>query len=121
MIDVALGWQLEIDESPEWLFVRVIRVQGDAVLEPPLADAIWSLAANKETYRLVAEWQSAVPLRSHVIGQLVLLHKRCHQHDGTLRLCAFPAETYEAFRVMRLADRFPNYRDREAAVNGWRD
>jgi anti-anti-sigma regulatory factor len=121
MIDIAPGWQLMIDESSEWLFVRVMRLAGDADLEPPLARAIWGFAENNQTYRLVLEWPSVGPMHSYVIGQLVLLHKRCHQHGGTLRLCAFPPEAYEVLQIMRLADRFPNYRDRQAAVNGWRE
>ena len=57
---------------------------------------------------------------SYLVGQFILLHKRAHLSDGVMRLCGLTPENYRVIKLMQLANRFPNYSDREHAVMGYR-
>lgn len=122
MLQLARGWEIDVDVSEEWLFFRVSG--GETMLEPEesLAEAVWSVAEDHQINRLVVELDGGTitMLTSFLVGQLVLLHKRAHLEGGVVRLCGLSPENYETIRLMGLADRFPDYRDREAAVMGYR-
>lgn len=112
------GWELRTDVSSEWLFV-VLAQRNEAPCFPTLAEAVWDLAAARDIRRLVIELAPETLMTSFLIGQLVLLHKRCHLEGGVLRMCGLSETNHTTLALMRLADRFPNYADREAAVMGY--
>lgn len=116
--DVGMGWQLLVDESPEWLFFRLMRTGETYTPEPPLAETLWKIVERQGRKRLVFEVVDEVRLTSYLVGQLVLLHKRAELVRGTFRLCSIPGHSYETLRMMGLTERFPNYRTREDAVMG---
>lgn len=116
--NVGTGWQLNVDESPEWLFFRLSRVGEDYSPEPPLAETVWKIAEELGRKRLVFEIDDGVRLTSFLCGQLVLLHKRAELARGAFRLCGLSPMSYETLQMMRLSSRFPNYRNREDAVTG---
>jgi anti-sigma B factor antagonist len=116
----APGWQISTDVSPEWIFLRVTCSGADADGSPPIAETAWSLAEEYRVNRLVVELDASTRLTSFLIGQLILLHKRCLLNGGVVRLCGMSVEHYSVIQLMRLADRLPNYADREAAVMGYR-
>ena len=117
-IDIANGWRFEIDEGPEWLFLRLCRSGGDDVPEPPVAVRGWEIAEERRKRRLVFELGDDVLLTSFLVGQLILLHKRAEMTGGAFRICGFSAHVYETLKMIRVADRFPNYANREDAVLG---
>jgi hypothetical protein len=119
MTELSSRWVLRYDVSPEWLFFRL---DPDPAADPlaPLAERIWETAATHKIYRIVMELDSGVMLTSHLAGQLVLLHKRCHEAKGVARICGLNAASYEVLKIMRLHDRFPNYPTRHDAINGRR-
>ena len=116
----AAGWQIFTDVSPEWLFLRLARCETEADSSPPIAESAWNLAAENGVKRLVVEIDDGTLLSSYLIGQLVLLHKRVVLNGGVLRLCGVSQQNYSIIELMRLSDRLPNYKNREAAVNGFR-
>lgn len=118
MAEFANGWELSVDVSPEWLFFVLCRNGAPADLTPPLAEYVWSIAEKHSVYQFVLELGTCVALSSHLVGQLVLLHKRSCQHGGKLRVCGFTKDNQEVLHVMNVAPRFPNYRTREDAVLG---
>lgn len=113
------GWTIGIDASPEWIFVR-IDSQADAIATPAVAQCVWDAVEQHQAVRLVVEIDHRVTVSSHLIGQLVLLHKRVHRSGGVLRLCDLSVTAQQVLKVMQLADRFPNYATREDAVLGRR-
>lgn len=120
MLQLADGWQIDVDRGPEWLFFRV-RTSADVLgSAPPLAETMWSAAVDHHVDRLVVEFDAACLLSSFVVGQLVLLHKRAHLAGGVVRLCGLSDDQYRVIQAARLAERLPNYPDREAAVMGYR-
>jgi anti-anti-sigma factor len=120
MIDVANGCGLEVERGPDWLFVRVKCPDGRVSEDVPLAEAVWSLLEQHFTRRLILELDEVAILRSSLIGQLVMLHKRIHTHAGLMRICGLSEPNQEVLRTCRLSERFPVYNDRIEAVRGYR-
>ena len=118
MAEFAAGWTLDVHASPEWIFLVLCRNGAAIDLTPPLAEHAWRIAEQHSVHQLVLEFGSNVDLTSHLVGQIVLLHKRLCQNGGKLRLCGLPRDNYEVLQVMNVAQRFPNYRTREDAVLG---
>jgi anti-anti-sigma regulatory factor len=116
----APGWQIRADASPEWIFLRVACLESNADASPPIAEFAWSLAERHGVNRMVLELDESARLSSYVIGQLLLLQKRCHLNGGVVRLCGLNEEQSSVLQLMRLAERLPNFRNREAAVMGYR-
>ncbi len=120
MLEVAKGWELTIDEGPEWLFLRLTRAEVDSVPEPPLSATVWNESRLRNRKRLVFELDHGTLLTSFLVGQLVLLHKRAEIEGGVFRVCDLSEHACSTLSRMRMADRFPNYRTREDAVLGRR-
>lgn len=120
LLDVAPGWSMDLDRGPDWLFVRLRPPAHGFGLEVDLAEAVWEKLDQAFCYRLVLELDEVPMLRSWMIGQLVLLHKRICSHDGMMRLCGVSDANHEVLRCCRLDDRFPQYRNRTDAVMGHR-
>ncbi len=120
MVEIAQGWDLVVDVSPEWLFMRLCVSGENLEPHPPLAERMWELAEENSVVRIVFELGDDVVLTSHVVGQLVLVHKRSYEVGGLLRICGFSDWNYAVLQVRQLADRFPNYGTREDAVMGRR-
>lgn len=118
--EVSTGWSLDVDRGPDWLFVTVRRPDAEADIAPHLAEAIWSIMQRHFVSRLVLELSEIDHLHSHLIGQLVLLHKRITSRGGVLRVCGLSPGNEAALHASRLDSRFPNYRNREEAVLGHR-
>jgi len=120
MLEVAQGWQMDVDFGTDWMFIRICRDGYDAEASPPLAERAWLIAEQSDINRMVIEVDDATLLSSHLVGQLILLHKRAHLSSGVMRLCDISHKNYRVIEQMRLTDRFPNYRNREQAVMGFR-
>ncbi len=118
MLELATGWQIEIDYSPEWLFFRLLSI-GDEEPNPSLSEMLWSIAEKHGINRLVFELADSALMNSYLVGQLVVLHKRAHLDCGRLRLCGFSVENHRVLRTMRFDERLPNYATREDAVMGY--
>lgn len=120
MVQIAEGWELDVERGPDWLFVRPHLVGSRATETPPLAEHIWSLLELNVTNRLVLELDQIRFLHSYLIGQLVWLHKRIHTQGGIMRISGLSAPNQEMLRISRLDSRFPQYPSREDAVLGYR-
>jgi hypothetical protein len=118
MIDLNNGWTLDVDYSPEWLFFRLKSSIGNSTGEPAVAEAIAREAANVGIKRVILELDPGVMLYSYLVGQIVSLHKRFLLEGGVFRVCGLSSDNTAVLQTLRLADRLPNYPDREAAVMG---
>ncbi len=117
MLDRTLGWQIHLDFSTDWIFVRIEKL-GDESVVPPISQSLWAVAEERQIHRWVVEMASPVWMNSYLIGQLILLHKRATLEGGTLRLCGLSDDNHRVLRLMSLGERFPNYATREDAVMG---
>ena len=118
MVDVSFGWRLDVDISPEWLFLRLVRIEAECDPNPPLAERVWSVAEQHGVYRLVFELDAGLLLSSYLVGQMILLRKRAHLQGGVLRLCGLSETNREVLHILGLNEQFPNYGSREDAVMG---
>ena len=119
-LDLAPGWTAELDRGPGWLFVRL---QGSTPFDTQgidLADKVWQLLEQEFGHRLVLELDDVELLRSHLLGELVRLHKRICARDGVMRLSGLSDSNYEVLCSSRLQHRFPRFQNREEAVMGYR-
>lgn len=114
----ASGWSTEVDRGPDWLFVRLHAPTMREADAPALAEQIWDLMRSHFASRLVLELDELPLLRSSLIGELVLLHKRVHSQGGIMRLAGLSAANQSVLRMMRLEERFPHYLNRHDAVAG---
>jgi anti-anti-sigma regulatory factor len=120
MTALVEGWALKVERGPDCLFVHLECAPDASCDFSNLADQVWALLEQHFVYRLVLELDGLPLLRSQLIGQLVLLHKRLAQQGGMMRICGLSARNQQALRTSRLEPRFPQYRDREDAVLGGR-
>ena len=120
MITIAPGWTLDVDRGPDWLFVKLHPPEYDSTAFMDLAESIWHLAEQNMTYRIVLEMHEIQLLHSSLLGQLVLLSKRIHRHDGMLRLVGLSKQNQQVIKTCRLDTGLPCYDDRGCAVMGHR-
>ena len=119
-LDIAPGWSAELDRGPDWLFVRL---HGDTPYETEgteLAERVWCLLEQQLAHRIVIELDEIALLRSHLVGELVRLHKRVYAQEGIMRICGLSDSNYDVLRSSRLHNQFPRYQTREEAVMGAR-
>lgn len=113
-------WMLHIDRGPDWIFVRPLGIPDADREGTRFAESIWEAMRANLAHRLVLELDALPALRSHMIGQLVLLCKRIHSAGGTMRLVGLSPRNEEILRAVRLDSGLPCYEDRESAVLGIR-
>ena len=118
MVQIAYGWELDVDRGPDWLFVRPHRPPGGAEQMPPLAEQVWALMEQNFIHSLVPELDQIDFLSTYLIGQLVWLQKRIHTHDGLMRIAGLCHMGQEVLHQCRLDSRLPCFSSREEAVMG---
>ena len=116
MLTTAAGCEFEVERGPDWLLVRITKLEQSPSDPTPLADALWALLEQHFTYRLVLELDEVGVLTSNLIGQLISLYKRIREHDGVMRLCGLSAYNCQVLHTCRLDERFQPYHDRHEAV-----
>lgn len=110
------AWTVEVERGPNCLFLHLhapSEGHSDAV---EVAALLWQSAEQHFAKNLVLDLSSIPSLKSALLGQLVLLHKRVHNHGGSLRLCGLTDASREALRISRLDTRFPSYENAHDAV-----
>jgi anti-anti-sigma factor len=120
LVDMTPGWTLEMERGPDWLFIRPVPQLDALSAEADLAEAIWERMEQQFVNRIVVEMDAVPLLRSWLIGQLVLLHKRVVSRGGLVRLAGMSDDNQRVLKMVHLDDRFPQYADRGAAVMGYR-
>ena len=117
-LEMAAGWQIEVERGPEWLYVRLFP-DKDATHDPvPLADTLWKVMESEFTYRLVVEMDNISLLYSHILGELVLLSRRVAEHGGLLRISGLSQSNLNVLKCTRLETYLACYDSRADAVMG---
>jgi anti-anti-sigma factor len=121
MLAISAGCQFEVQRGPDWLLVRVRKVEAAPSTSSPFAECVWQLLEQHFTYRLMLELDQVVLLDSSLIGQLIQLHKRIREHDGIMRLCGLSSHNRSVLHTCALDDRFRSYDSRVEAIMGGAD
>lgn len=116
MVQIAHGWELSVERGPDWLFVKPLGAPDEAGDEAGLARTVWAMLERNFSNRLVLELDHITYLNSHLVGQLVWLHKRIHSHGGLMRISGLSELNQDILSQCRLAGRFPHFATREEAV-----
>lgn len=111
-------WELDVRRGPGWLLVKPASPDLQLAEHHPLADDLWSLLERHFVYRLVIHLDNVRVLNSHLIGQLLMLDRRIHEHNGVMRLCGLSVHNQRVLQIHGLADRLPAYESLEDAVLG---
>ncbi|MEN6496609.1 MAG: STAS domain-containing protein [Thermoguttaceae bacterium] len=118
MRTVASEWEFDVRRGPGWLLVRLLAPSDGSPHLPPLADQLWSLLESHFVYRLVLELHEIRRLDRPLLGQLVQLYRRIHQHGGMVRLCGLSPLNRRILENHGLIGRLPPYENVEEAVMG---
>jgi anti-anti-sigma regulatory factor len=117
-VQIVEGLKFTIDRGPNWLFVKLpprMNIKRDL---PELAERLLSIASRHFIYRLVLELDEVSSMPDEMVTQLVRLHRRLVQMDGSLRLCGLSPACAAALREHDLDAELPNHETRQAAVLG---
>lgn len=114
----APGVRLQSERGPGALVVRILELELDAEGVHDLAMLIWELMERQFSYRLILEMDRVDVLRSVLIGQLLVLYSRIHEHDGLIRVCGLSDYNREVIQQCRLDSHFPLYASRAEAALG---
>jgi anti-anti-sigma regulatory factor len=117
---VACDWQFDVDRGPDWLLLRAHAPPNGDAEGMPLAEMIWDLMQQHFTRRVALDLSELKILRSVVIGQLVLLHKRIYSHEGLMRIVGLSDDNHRALIACRLHERFPQYATATEAIMAYR-
>jgi len=118
MLVSAEGCDLDLDRGPNWLFVRLRNFDPEQPEAFRLAEQIWQLLEKHLVYRVVLELDEIDILRTLLIAQLVMLHRKVCDHDGVVHLSGVSKQNREVLRRCRLDGRLPAFGDRVSAVKG---
>jgi anti-anti-sigma factor len=107
-----------VERGPDWLLVRLRKLDLAESKAPPLAEHLWSLLQQHFTYRLVLEMDGVEVLNSYLIGQLTQLYRWIEERDGVMRLCGLSPANRQVLHACRLDDRLLPYEDRQEVMTG---
>lgn len=82
-----------------------------------LQESIMSLIESESgKIKLILDFGNVRFLSSAVLGMLIRISKRVHEHDGQLKLCKINPKIYEIFKITRLTKTFDIYSNVESAA-----
>lgn len=119
------GWRLDVERGPGWVFVTLAPPPDAGALYAyaggeiaPLAEDLWAIVQQHIVDRLILKMDRVTFLNSHLLGQLVLLHKRIHNSGGIIRLCGLTPSNEQVLHMAGLGNRFPHYDCLDDAIRG---
>ena len=118
MLDLSPGWTIDVDRGPDWLFVRLSPERPSVPDNAAIAEPLWQLMQQHFAHRIVLELDDVLMMHSWLVGELIRLHKRVESQAGLMRLCGLSDINQQVLKSLSIADRFPQYDTREAAVMG---
>ena len=118
MSTVATGCELKAERGPDWLRLKILGIHSGETEGVPLAEEVWALVERHMVHRLVLELDEVRMLDSHLIGELIVLHRRMSERGGLMRLCGLSPYNRCILHRCRLDDRFLAYETWEEAVLG---
>ncbi len=115
---LATGWEMEVDQGPGCLLVRLGGPAPEMEDVEPLADLLWTLMERHLVLRLVLDLSEVKCLERQMLAQLVRLYRRIREHDGMMRLTGLSPQGQAVVRIHGLNNQLPMYDNLEEAVMG---
>lgn len=120
MLEIAPGWNVEMDRGPNWLIVRFHAPAENGAADVDLRQQLWALMQRHLTNRLVVELDALPRIDEGMIHQLAQLQEQIEDAHGQLRVCGVTGDSEHALRNAGTRRPISVFRDRGEAVMGFR-
>ena len=118
-VQLAPGWQTELDHGPDWLFVKLYGPHGEDADTRTLAVSLHVLLDEESARRMVLELDEVEAISADFVHELLDLYDRLGAKGRLLRVCGVSCEHQKAIREVDCLCRLPQFRDRKEAVMGF--
>lgn len=115
----VLGWEMEWDRGPDWLFVKLRGSAKTECVTAEVANSVLKSLDQQFTHRVVVEMDEILQLRPGLVNELKRLHQMIKSTGGMMRLAGVSNANQEVLRRNRLEKYFPQYPSRTDAVMGY--
>ena len=117
MQELPGGWKVEIDQTREWLCLRLFEPFLNTPVQQ-LAEQIRRLLDREFARNLVLEMDQVFHLSGRLMRQIQILEEQLSYQGGELRLSGLSDECYEAVERTKMEARFPRFHTRQQALAG---
>ena len=85
-----------------------------------IGEQLRALITDSGCRLLVLNFAAVSHVASHLLGELIVLHKKMIEADGHLALCEFTSQLQETFQMLRLTLIFNVYDTEDEALRAFR-
>jgi len=84
-----------------------------------VGEQLYSLVEDQGHTKLLLNFSNVQYLSSAALGKLIQLKKKVNAVKGTLKLCCIHPDLLEVFKITRLDQVFPIYKDEQSALDSF--
>jgi anti-sigma B factor antagonist len=120
---------MQSDPPERWLEVEpkgdiaVVRFLQPRILDEEIIDYIGQellrLVDKEGCRKMVLDFRQVDAMATHMLGELLVLHKKIQAAGGRLALCEFRPHLREVFEVLKLTQVFHMYESETAAMQSF--
>ncbi len=120
MREAPSGRWLRIEPHGE---VAVVHFLQPRILDEEVIDHVGHelarLVAEEECRRMVLDFSQVAALATHMLGELLAVHKKMQAAGGRLALCGFQPSLREVFEILKLSSVFHLFETRDQALRSF--
>ena len=106
-----------LERGPDWLFVKLTPPESETPRRGgDLGHALWNLAREHGTNRLVIELDGVGRIDDGLLEGLGMLLRLVARDGGLLRVCGLGGENLDRYESCRMAEHLPHFSCRREAV-----
>ncbi|WP_152053966.1 STAS domain-containing protein [Tautonia marina] len=94
------------------------KIVSDEVIQE-VGDQLYSLVDEQGHSRLLLNFNNVMYLSSAALGKLIQLKKKVGAAKGTMKLCCIHPDLLEVFKITRLDQVFPIFKDEQSALDSF--
>jgi anti-sigma B factor antagonist len=94
------------------------KIVSDEVIQE-VGEQLYSLVDDQGHSRLLLNFSNVMYLSSAALGKLIQLKKKVGAIKGTMKLCCIHPDLLEVFKITRLDQVFPIYKDEQSALDSF--
>jgi anti-sigma B factor antagonist len=92
-------------------------IEEDVIQE--VGEQLYSLVDDQGHSRLLLNFSNVMYLSSAALGKLIQLKKKVGNVKGTMKLCCINPDLLEVFKITRLDQVFPIFKDEQSALDSF--
>jgi hypothetical protein len=86
MLETVSGWDLDVEQNTQWLFVKLKGPNEAAAGTGALAQRLGAILQERSIRGLVLELDEITKVDRRLVTEVILLHRRIGRDGGLLRL-----------------------------------